>query len=633
MKYFYSFHTFLFLLILFSSNLNAQTDKRCSSFEYNQAENSSFHQPENIERLLKLRDQYKSGEIEDTYLPVVVHVLHNNSDGSIGGNNISDEQIQSQIDRLNIDFAGLSEELSSIPDTFKNIVAYGTGFQFCLATVDENGQNFNGITRTYTTKTVFTDQSNDAKKSGSGGKSPFSRCDYINIWVVPELEKPSGQTVLGYAQLPGGNAASDGIVIRHQNFGDDTGTSIKGAGSTYNAYYKGRTLVHEMGHFLGLKHIWGDVDGCNVTDNVLDTPNQQTSSVGCPAYPQVSCGAIDMTMNYMDYSDDECMYAFTIGQAELMQATMLGARSCMNGAFERSCGAGCLADYGTLDTIANKNVCFRKDSDGNRFTDTLSFTNGVSFPGYETAFVITENSGLRIIKDISYGTTANFANLVPGEYGVHPISYKISNSPLDLVQIGSTTLGGLQSFIDNGSGCGKLMTENHPIFTLQEYFELDITVECLTDGLGNNQGVAEFSTEIIGGFGNVIYVGPGNGTIVEDGESFLVTATDEVGCQSGRIGEIECAEYRYSVTGFNFIDEQQVFTKNNLYVIFNSDDDLPITVNIYNLVGQSVYQNKIENPWLGINDMNIDTHFFSPGIYLLVLDNRNERIEKKILRH
>ena len=624
MKYFYSSSLFLFLLIIFKSNLNAQLEKRCSSFEYNQAENSSFHQPENIDRLLQLRDQYKSEESEDTYLPVVVHILYNDDES-----NISDEQIQSQIDRLNIDFAGLSEELSSIPDTFKNIVAYGTGFQFCLATIDENGQNFNGITRTFTNKSVFTDTSNDAKKTSSGGKNPFNRCDYINVWVVPDLQKPSGDPVLGYAQLPNGNAASDGIVVRHKNFGDDTGTSVKGAGSAYNPYYKGRTLVHEMGHYFGLKHIWGDANGCNVTDNVLDTPNQQTSSEGCPVYPQTTCGTIDMTMNFMDYSDDECMYAFTNGQVEMMEATMMGPRSCMEGAFERSCGAGCLADYGTLNPIANKNVCFN----GDRKTDTLSFTNGVAFPGYETALVITENVGFHIITGISYGSTADFEGLEPGEYGVHPISYKISNSPLSQVLIGSTTLGGLQNLIDTGVGCGKLMTEDYPIFTLHENFELDITVECVTDGLGNNQGVAEFFTEIIGGFGNVVYDGPGNGTMVNDGERFLVTAIDDAGCKSGRIDSIQCAEHIYDVDGFNFIDEQQTLTRNDLSLIFNSNEDLPVTVNIYNLMGQSVYQNKIAEPWIGINDLNIDTHLFAPGIYLLVLDNRNERIEKKIFRH
>jgi hypothetical protein len=237
-------------------------------------------------------------------IPVVVHVVYNTS-----AQNVSDAQIQSQINILNQDFRKLNSDWTVTPSVFQGLVA-DCEINFCMAQRDPNGNATNGIVRKQTTVTSFS--TNDAvKKSAQGGDDAWPSGSYLNLWVC----NLSGG-VLGYAQFPGGPAATDGVVITYTGFGN-TGT----AAAPFN---KGRTATHEVGHWLNLYHIWGD-DGtsCTGTDNCGDTPNQADENYGCPAFPAVSCSNGpngDMFMNYMDYTDDACMFMFTAGQKARMQA-------------------------------------------------------------------------------------------------------------------------------------------------------------------------------------------------------------------------------------------------------------------------------------------------------------------------
>ena len=136
----------------------------------------------------------------------------------------------------------------------------------------------------------------------------------MNLWVCK-----LGGGLLGYAQFPGGKAATDGVVITFTGFG-----TIGTAKSPYNL---GRSATHEIGHWLNLRHIWGD-DGskCTGSDLVDDTPNQAGQHFGCPKFPLVSCSNGpngDMFVNYMDYTDDRCMFMFTNGQKSRMYATLV----------------------------------------------------------------------------------------------------------------------------------------------------------------------------------------------------------------------------------------------------------------------------------------------------------------------
>src|SRR5829696_8057257 len=248
-----------------------------------------------------------------TRIPVVVHVVWNTTQ-----QNISDAQIRSQIDVLNRDFRRTNPDVNNTPAPFLPLTA-DARIEFFLANVDPNGAPTTGIIRRQTTVTSFT--GNDAVKSqASGGADPWRSDRYLNMWVCQ-----LGGGLLGYAQFPGGPAATDGVVITHSGFGT-TGTAAP-------PFHLGRTATHEIGHWLNLNHIWGDDGtGCTGTDNVADTPNQGGSNVDTPTFPHVSCGNGpngDMFMNYMDYVDDPVMVMFTTGQVTRMQAALDGPRILM----------------------------------------------------------------------------------------------------------------------------------------------------------------------------------------------------------------------------------------------------------------------------------------------------------------
>ncbi len=245
-------------------------------------------------------ESYRSAATGQIIIPVVVNVLYRTV-----AENISQAQIQSQIDVLNADYSATNSDYNKVPSTFTTVRSGDVGIRFVL----------DQIIRKSTTKTSWT--TNDAmKKTSGGGISPTSPTTKLNMWSCN-----MGGGILGYAQFPGGSSATDGVVMDNNAFGVTT------AGAPYN---KGRTATHEVGHWLNLRHIWGDAQCGN--DLVSDTPLHTDANYGCPASgARSSCSGtpIMMTMNYMDYSDDLCMYMFSAGQKTRMNATFAsgGGRS------------------------------------------------------------------------------------------------------------------------------------------------------------------------------------------------------------------------------------------------------------------------------------------------------------------
>jgi hypothetical protein len=224
-------------------------------------------------------------------IPVVVNVLYRTS-----AENISLAQIQSQIDVLNKDFNALNTDFNRVPSTFSNVKA-NVGISFVL----------DAVYRKSTTKTSW-GTADAMKKSTLGGMNPTAPTTKLNLWVCT-----IGGGILGYAQFPGGASATDGVVIDSKYFGT-TGTAT----APFNL---GRTATHEIGHWMNLRHIWGDAN-CG-SDLVSDTPTHNTANYGKPVYPHYStCTGtpIEMTMNYMDYTDDNAMYMFSTGQKSRMLA-------------------------------------------------------------------------------------------------------------------------------------------------------------------------------------------------------------------------------------------------------------------------------------------------------------------------
>ena len=241
-------------------------------------------------------------------IPVVVHILYKEA-----GHNVSDAQIQSQIAALNANFRKLSADTTNIPQRFKALAA-DIQIEFYLATSDSRGHATNGIVRKQTNITLW--MTNDRiKSSAQGGDDAWDAHSYLNIWVG------NMASTLGYSSVPGSDPAKDGIVINVSSFG-----AMHGAGGSG----LGRTAVHEVGHWLGLKHIWGDV-ACG-DDGINDTPSQSWYTSGCPNGFRSSCnnGAVgDMYMNFMDYTNDACKNMFTLGQKTKMRSHFMngGARA------------------------------------------------------------------------------------------------------------------------------------------------------------------------------------------------------------------------------------------------------------------------------------------------------------------
>jgi Pregnancy-associated plasma protein-A len=237
-------------------------------------------------------------------LPVVVHVVYKTDD-----ENIPDDQVSSQIDVLNQDYRGTNPDREKIPEPWTSLAA-DPNIQFELA----------DITRTETERDSF-GTGDTVKRRADGGVDPWPTTKYLNFWICN-----LGEGLLGYAQFPGGPAKTDGVVILYTAFGT--------TGAASAPFNLGRTATHEVGHWLNLRHIWGDRTDCSGSDQVSDTPKAQMPNYGKPDWPHISCNNGpngDMFMNYMDYVDDAAMFMFTQGQAARMNATLAGPRKKLAG--------------------------------------------------------------------------------------------------------------------------------------------------------------------------------------------------------------------------------------------------------------------------------------------------------------
>lgn len=323
----------LSLLLVFYSALEAQ--KRCATVEYqtlNRSGENIIKSEKQFEKVLaeqiqaRRRNPFSRIEPQGTYqIPVVVHVIHNGEALGVG-RNIPDAQIISQINVLNKDFNRENDDQINTPADFLS-VAGNLDIEFVLAKQDPNGNCTSGIARVNGNR----EQWSLSREAQFKALSYWPAEDYLNIWVLHF----SGY--LGYASfptlsgLPGldedeENPLLDGVVIDYRVFGsiDDGPFALD---ETYN---KGRTTTHEVGHFFGLRHIWGDDNDCSQSDYVEDTPDQEDETYDCNLtvsspviHPEAdACTSMKMFQNYMDYTDDVCMNLFTQDQVARMMVVL-----------------------------------------------------------------------------------------------------------------------------------------------------------------------------------------------------------------------------------------------------------------------------------------------------------------------
>ena len=318
---------FAFLVVLSSSgfaqqnnSLSCQLDDAIMNYR---AKNPNYDQQ--MAEQEKLRDLWKAKYSNSTHsvitIPVVVHVVWN-----IAAENVSDSQVVSQINVLNEDFARMNSDTTNTPPVFQTI-ASNPQIQFCLAQRDPQGNATNGITRTQTSKTAFGSFSIDTSiwYTSLGGQDEWDTLQYFNLWVCD-----LGPFLGGIGFWPGATSmvpgSKDGVLINYITFGT--------FGSATAPYNLGRTTTHEVGHYLDLHHLWGDINNnssCTYSDYCNDTPTQVQATQGaCPAFPKTDgCttgGNGIVWMDFMDYTNDACRNMFTNDQSSRMNACLAGAR-------------------------------------------------------------------------------------------------------------------------------------------------------------------------------------------------------------------------------------------------------------------------------------------------------------------
>lgn len=323
------------LSILFSLTALGQEHaghERCHSTEYLQSTLNSnpelvlkkemYHQK--MAALENSSSLQKQAADQIVSIPVVFHILYKTNP-----QNIDDARIYEQIERLNLDYSGSNPDTANVPAEFKPFIA-DTKIRFHLATTDPDGNPTTGITRTETELYKFSIGLDDIKKTADGGKDPWNTNNYLNIWVG---NIDGG--ILGYALPPFAAGTSfDGVVISYRNIGNNSN----------GQFDLGRTGTHEVGHYLGLDHIWGPgAGGCGSDDGIADTPLQFKEYYGINTHPQPSCGSNDMFMNFMDYGNDEMLIMFSKGQQTRMEDALDVARS----------GLGVLQPLGINESTAN----------------------------------------------------------------------------------------------------------------------------------------------------------------------------------------------------------------------------------------------------------------------------------------
>lgn len=416
------FFTLVFSLMALLSQAQEQVT-RCYTTEMQQLMRSQgqlLETDEQFERWLAEKMSTTQFNTEsDQVIPVVFHIIYQQENNVW---NISTAQVMSQLQVLNEDFLRLNADTTNTPVAFRP-AARNTGISFCLAQRDPQGNATTGIIRHQFPNT--TAWSTSTFNSTVKPATQWDPTRYLNIWIA----NLSGG-VLGYAQFPTGSglpglsgsgaANTDGVVLLYSSVGRPPANPFGGV------YNRGRTATHEVGHYLGLRHIWGD-GGCNVDDFCNDTPGSDAANYGCPT-THVSCGSVDMVQNYMDYTDDACMNIFTADQTTRMltvlqnsprRASLLSANSCLPPVqrpvvgFVQSADTVCVG--GSLsfsDLSGNQPTSWLwQFQGGTPATDTTPNPSGIVYniPGtYQVTLITTNSAGSdTLVRNLAVVVQAN----------------------------------------------------------------------------------------------------------------------------------------------------------------------------------------------------------------------------------
>lgn len=632
---------------------------RCASTEYEhylQQNDPKRMTDEQFEAwLAPLIEHYKSMQSVSSEsggvitIPVVVHVIH--SGQAVGtAPNIADGQVESQITVMNQDF----RRMAGTPGFNNSAVGADTMIQFALAKVDPNGNPTNGIDRQNLCQPSWSTADINATVKPTTIWDPTQ---YMNMWSV----QFSDGSLLGYAQFPnasglqglnasGGAANTDGVVANYSYFGSRTLFPTGLYGDT--TYDKGRTMTHEVGHFLGLRHIWGD-SNCG-TDYCADTPTAHSANFGCPTVANCNNNGNEMVQNYMDYTDDSCMNIFTVNQKDRFTVIMNNAPRRVT--LKTSTKDLPIPLFANDAELKLENVCSTSGSSSctsgsgptikmtiyNRGTSNLTsavisynIDSGTSY-NYNWSGNLAANKFATFDMPITNGTTGVFTATVTTANGVTdqratnnevttyyevpagPTNYTFNNYVFRLQrdQYGSETTWNLKNQAGtilysgnataNTSGLPALFTQN---WTLA-------SGGCYTFTINDSYGDGICCT-----YGNGFYdiKSTDGATIVASGGSFSSTESKVFTVNS--LGN----------DTFESLNDVYVFpnpTRDLLNITAPSGIELIKNVTVYNYLGQVIVQKNI----VSADDLTIDTSNYSSGVYLITVSNGSESKTLRFIR-
>jgi len=616
---------------------------RCASVEYEEylkalyperATNAEF-ETWLAPKIEAVKAQRSNGVSIITTIPVVFHIL---TDG-VGNENLSEAVIQAQIDQLNLDFGNGAGSSYT--------VATDTEVRFCLAQQNETEVTMfePGINR-------ITDY-NDGPFSMSDFENtikPATQWDptrYLNIWVS---DLSAG--LLGYAQFPsnsglsglntnGGGANTDGVVVASFTVGS---VLNPGPGGPYNL---GRTLTHEVGHWIGLRHIWGDSGSCSNDDYCADTPDATTSNGGCPTVdscPSDGLGA-DMVENYMDYSNDACMDTFTADQTTRIQAVLANSPRRMELGASTVCSPAIVYDLDGAIELGNLNLV----DCATTFTPTVVVTNNgnTTLTSAVISYAIDENTAATqswsgfLFQGQSDTVTLPAMNVSGGSHTL-VVELLSPNGSTDENTVDNTVVSSVFSvFFDTATVNLTLLTDGYGSETSWEFKDSNDTILYSGEtGVYGNETTYNHTFDVPTGgcYSFTIYDSEGDGICCSWGSgSYTLTDSNSNVIATG--GEF-LAQETVSFTTVNTLGTENYLldrkitlypnpATNVLNIKVGASNSLPDTYKVYNMLGQIVLQQSIGE----LNDLAVNTSSLSMGMYFIKIATDNASISLPFIKN
>lgn len=660
-------HLFIlsFSLAIIANAQNKPAKRTCGSEAPSKEWNDWFNAK--VEEFKQTNVSQKNQNVNYT-IPVIFHVIHGGQ--SVGTfPNISQAQINSQIKILNDDFAGTGLNAGNISSTgFSPSLISNCNVNFCLAEKNPSGnslsekgiERLNYNTNSWANPTSFTTITNFRNyiESTIKANTIWDPTRYLNIWIT-DVNAAVG--LLGYATFPSGTAltglssglgtaTTDGVWCWTKSIGD--------VGTLSPPYDKGRTATHEIGHWLGLRHIWGDASCGN--DFCTDTPTQQQENTGCPTYPSVSCSNGpngDMFMNFMDYSNDLCLYMFTNDQRTRIQTAMASCpfRTQLTASSATLCGAQSvvcsytLSNFSITDSLANAFGARRATASA---TETFcaqgpgkaGYINGTNCYGdLEKAEFISASKYSTAVNPLITGVVVLFYQYATnGTDGTGNVNLNIYNgssaaaAPGALLGTTTENLATIAATTNTTSVtyCGNpnLAFGAPVIMPFKFTFAIPISAPA-SGGFFASVGIPGTANDTVAIFDKL------TGTTNTAWEKWSDNSWHDMKIAWGGNRNFNLAILPIIECGAVGVKENSVLNNSinlfpnpsngNFSVITTLPNSQNLDVTVYNIFGQAVYSSKHQNVKQNVFEINLNDA--ATGIYFVEINNGKEKLVKKLI--